>query len=162
MRARPFTVLGVQQIALGARDRNALRALWVGCFGLTQVSTFVSDVENVDEEILSVGLGLGRVEIDLMQPVDAAARPTIHEPPLHHIGLWIDTLRSAVAWLVGRGVRIAPGGIRRGAAGYDVCFVHPRPSIYFPLSGNGTLIELVQAPVDVIDAYRAEAQRPAS
>ena len=116
MVARPFHVLGVQQIAVGARDRSALRELWVDRLGLVPVSTFRSAAENVDEEILRVGLGLGEVEIDLMQPLDDSARPTPHNPPLNHVGLWIDALRSAVAWLVTHGVRIAPGGIRRGAA----------------------------------------------
>lgn len=155
MVARPFSVLGVQQLALGSRDRRALRALWVDCLGLTPVSTYTSAAENVDEEILSAGLGLGRVEVDLMEPVNEAARPTIHEPALHHVGLWIDALRSAVGWLAWRGVRLAPGGIRRGAAGHDVCFIHPRPSALFPISGSGTLIELVQAPPDLIAEYRA-------
>jgi lactoylglutathione lyase len=157
MSARPFTVLGVQQIALGSSDRQALRALWVDCFGLHPVSTFVSSRENVDEEILSVGRGLGLVEVDLMQPIDADKRPVIHEPPLHHFGLWIDDLRAAVGWLVTHGVRLTPGGIRRGAAGHDVCFVHPKPSRWFPLSGQGVLIELVQAPSSLTDAYRKSA-----
>lgn len=160
MPARPFNVLGVQQIALGSRDRQALRALWVDALGLTPESTFRSVAENVDEEILSVGVGLGRVEVDLMQPVDAAARPVIHQPPLHHVGLWIDALRSAMAWLVARGVRFTPGGIRRGAAGHDVCFIHPKPSALFPISGHGTLIELVQAPPDVIAEHRARTAQP--
>jgi lactoylglutathione lyase len=95
-----------------------------------------------------------------MQPVNDAARPVIHEPALHHIGLWIDGLRSAMAWLVARGVRFTPGGIRRGAAGHDVCFIHPKPSTFFPLSGNGVLIELVQAPPDVIAEHRLRAGRP--
>jgi lactoylglutathione lyase len=155
MTARPFNVLGVQQIALGSRDRLALRTLWVDCLGLTPASTYTSAAENVDEEILSVGVGLGRVEVDLMQPVDVAARPTIHEPALHHVGLWIDALHSAVAWLVWRGVRLTPGGIRRGATGHDVCFIHPKPSALFPICGNGTLIELVQAPPDLIAEFRA-------
>jgi lactoylglutathione lyase len=159
MPARPFTVLGVQQIALGGRDRQVLRSLWVDCFGLEPVSTFQSASENVDEEILGVGLGIGRVEIDLMQPLNAAARPVIHEPALHHVGLWIDALRSAVLWLVLHGVRLTPGGIRRGATGHDVCFIHPKPSTYFPICGNGTLIELVQAPADVIAEYRLSAGR---
>lgn len=154
MATRPFTVLGVQQIALGGRDRQALRTLWADCFGLPTLGTFRSAAENVDEEMLGLGLGIGRVEIDLMQPVDANARPVIHEPALHHVGLWIDALRPALAWLVGRGVRLTPGGIRRGAAGHDVCFIHPKPSAFFPLSGNGVLIELVQAPPEVIAAYR--------
>ena len=32
----------------------------------------------------------------------------------------------AVEWLAARGVRFSPGGIRRGAAGHDTCFIHPR------------------------------------
>lgn len=160
MSTRPFTVLGVQQIALGSRDRTALRTLWVDCLGLSPVSTFKSPRENVDEEILSVGRGLGLVEVDLMQPVDPDARPTTHEPALHHFGLWIDDLRAAVLWLVTHGVRMAPGGIRRGAAGHDVCFVHPKPSRWFPLSGQGVLIELVQAPDWLLAAYRASAPSP--
>jgi lactoylglutathione lyase len=155
MPTRPFTVLGLQQIALGSRDRQALRTLWVDCFGLRPVSTYTSQSENVDEEILSVGRGLGVVEVDLMQPIAPEARPTIHEPPLHHFGLWIDDLRAAVLWLVMHGVRIAPGGIRRGAAGHDICFVHPKPSRWFPRSGQGVLIELVQAPASVILAHRS-------
>ncbi len=155
MAARPFSVLGVQQIALGSRDRRALRELWVDCLGLTPVSTYTSVAENVDEEILRAGYGWGGVEVDLMEPVDASARPVIHEPALHHVGLWVDALRSAAAWLVGRGVRLAPGGIRRGATGHDVCFVHPKPSAFFPICGNGTLIELVQAPPDLIAEHRA-------
>jgi lactoylglutathione lyase len=160
MAARPFQVLGVQQIALGGRDRRALRTLWVDTLGLTPVSSFQSAAENVDEEILSLGVGLGRVEVDLMQPVNATARPVIHEPPLHHVGLWIDALRSAMAWLVMRGVRFAPGGIRRGAAGHEVCFIHPKPSLFFPLSGNGVLIELVQAPAELIAEHRARSAQP--
>lgn len=160
MAARPFQVLGIQQIALGSSDRHELRRLWVEALGLEPLTTFRSAVENVDEEILSVGLGLGAAEIDLMQPVDPSARPVIHTPALHHVGLWIDPLRSAVAWLVTRGVRLAPGGIRRGAAGHDVCFIHPRPSQWFPISGSGVLIELVQAPADLVLAFRRAACGP--
>lgn len=157
MPVRPFTVLGVQQIALGARDRVELRQLWVDCLGLTPTGHYRSAAENVDEELLSFGVGIGRVEVDLMEPIDANARPTLHEPALHHVGLWIDSLRSAVGWLVSQGVRFTPGGIRRGATGHEICFVHPKPSRYFPISGRGVLIELVQAPADVMAAYRTLA-----
>jgi lactoylglutathione lyase len=50
-------------------------------------------------------------------------------------------------------VRFAPGGIRKGAAGYDVTFVHPKGNEALPFSGQGVLLELVQAPQDVIDAH---------
>lgn len=152
---RPFLVLGVAQIAVGGLDRGALEALWGGCFGLLPQGHFQSAAENVDEAIFSVGRGLGRVEVDLMQPLDPSARPAVHIPALNHVGLWIDELRVAVCWLVAHGVRLTPGGIRRGAGGHEVCFVHPKPSRYFPLCGQGVLIELIQAPAELVSAYHA-------
>jgi lactoylglutathione lyase len=47
-------------------------------------------------------------------------------------------------------VRFTPGGIRKGASGHDVCFIHPKPSADAPLSGEDVLIELVQAPPERI------------
>ena len=93
-----------------------------------------------------------------MMPIDAGAKPAVHIPPLNRVGLWIDDLRGAVAWLEANGVRMAPGGIRAGAAGHDICFIHPRPNDAFPIAGAGVLIELVQAPADIIAAWR-KAQR---
>jgi lactoylglutathione lyase len=146
---RPFRVLGVQQIAVGGRDKAPLRRLWVELLGLEAVGHYTSDAENVDEDVLSVGSGDARVEIDLMQPVDPGARPRVDQPALHHVGLWVDDLRSAHAWLTAQGVRFA-GGIRRGASGHDVCFIHPRGSDEAPRSGEGVLIELVQAPDELV------------
>jgi lactoylglutathione lyase len=74
---------------------------------------------------------------------------------LNHIGLWVDDLTSAVEWMTANGVRFAPGGIRTGAAGHRVAFVHPKSNVEFPIAGNGVLIELVQAPPSVIQAFKA-------
>jgi lactoylglutathione lyase len=150
---RPFRVLGIQQIAIGALQKDALTALWVDLLGLTKTGSFKSEKENVDEDILTLGQGVHAVEIDLMQPFDAEKRPKVHEPALNHIGLWIDNLPAAVAWLESQGMRFTPGGIRKGASGHDVCFLHPRGSETQPRSGEGVLIELVQAPADVIAAH---------
>ena len=147
MSDRPFRILGLQQIAVGGLDKGRLRRLWVDTLGLTPTGSFRSERENVDEDILALGDGDARVEIDLMEPVDPQGRPRVHEPALNHIGLWVDDLRAAVAWLGERGVRFTPGGIRKGAAGFDVCFIHPKRG------GAGVLIELVQAPPDVIRAF---------
>ena len=149
---RPFRVLGLQQVAIGGQDKHALRRLWVELLGLEQTGHFASVRENVDEDILRLGSGEHAVEIDLMQPLDAGAKPAVHDPPLHHIGLWVDDLPAAVEWLAQRGLRFTPGGIRRGAAGHEVCFIHPRGSKEFPQGGEGVLIELVQAPPDIIAA----------
>ena len=152
MDGRPFRILGVQQIALGGLDKAKLRHLWVDVLGLAPSGTYRSERENVDEDIVLAGKGAHAVEIDLMQPIDPETSPKVHVPPLNHVGLWVDDLPAAVSWLTSKGVRFAPGGIRRGAAGHDVCFVHPKGSPELPLSGEGVLIELVQAPPDVITA----------
>ena len=152
MTARPFRVLGLQQVAIGGPSKARLRALWVDLLGLEVTGTFRSERENVDEDICALGRGAHEVEVDLMQPIDPNGKPAVHATPLNHIGLWVDDLRAAVAWLEARGLRFAPGGIRRGAAGHDVCFVHPRGNDAFPVGGEGVLIELVQAPAEVIAA----------
>ena len=151
---RPFRVLGLQQIAVGGLDKARLKRLWVDELGLVPVGNFRSERENVDEDIAVAGEGPLRVEVDLMQPIDAAKSPKVHEPALNHVGLWVDDLAAAVAWLERRGVRFTPGGIRKGAAGFDVCFIHPKGSDAAPIGGEGVLIELVQAPPEVIRAFR--------
>ncbi len=157
MTARPFKVLGVQQVAIGGPDKLRLRTLWVDKFGLELAGTFRSERENVDEDICAIGSGPFKVEVDLMQPLDPEKKPAVHTTPLNHIGLWIDDLPRAVEWLAANGVRFAPGGIRKGAAGHDICFVHPKASDEFPVGGEGVLIELVQAPSDVIAAFNTIA-----
>jgi lactoylglutathione lyase len=152
MQNRPFKVLGIQQIAVGGTDKNRLRKLWIDILGLTLSGTFQSEKENVDEDIAVTGSGPFKVEVDLMQPIDPEKKPKVQDPPLNHIGLWIDNLHSAVEWLVANGVRFTPGGIRKGASGYDVCFIHPKGNDTAPIGGEGVLIELVQAPPEVIEA----------
>lgn len=158
MTERPFRVLGVQQIAIGGESKAALRALWVDLLGVAVETSYRSERENVDEDICAVGAGPARVELDLMEPIDPARSPKVNVPPLNHLGLWIDDLAAAVAWLGERGVRFTPGGIRKGAAGFDVCFIHPKGSPEAPRGGEGVLIELVQAPPAVIDAMTALAK----
>ena len=152
---RPFRVLGLQQVAVGGRSKEKLHALWVGLLGLTHKGAYKNARENVDEDICTLGTGAATVEVDLMVPLDPAARPRVHEPALNHIGLWVDDLSAAVAWLGARGVRFTGGGIRRGAAGFDVCFIHPKGTADAPLAGEGVLIELVQAPPQVLKEFSA-------
>lgn len=149
---RPFRVLGVQQIALGQLDKNTLMPFWNEALGIPKVGNFVSEKENVDEDILKINSGPLAVEIDIMQPLDANKSPKVHIPVLNHVGLWIDDLPKAVEYLTSIGTRFTPGGIRKGASGFDVCFVHPKGSEEFPIGAGGCLVELVQAPPEVIAA----------
>jgi lactoylglutathione lyase len=153
MNDRPFKVLGIQQIAVSSLDKNRLRTLWVDTLGLKLSGNYRSVSENVDEDIAVVGSGPLAVEVDLMQPLDPDKKPRVQTPPLNHVGLWIDDLPAAVAWLQARGVRFAPGGIRKGASGFDICFIHPKASDESPIGGEGVLIELVQAPLEVVEAF---------
>ena len=157
---RPFQVLGLQQIAVGGLDKSALRRFWIDILGLTPTGTYRSEKENVDEDIAVAGTGPFKVEVDLMQPIDPEKRPKVHEPALNHVGLWIDDLAKAVDWLTEQGVRFTPGGIRKGAAGFDVCFIHPKGNDESPIGSEGVLVELVQAPDEVLEAFRAVAGHP--
>lgn len=148
---KPFKVLGIQQVAIGGEDKSKLLEFWVDIMGLENTGNFKSESENVDEDILRMGKGVNAVEVDIMQPIDIEKKPAVHKPQLNHIGLWIDDLAAAYKWLQEKGVRFTPGGIRKGAAGYDVCFVHPKGNEEFPISSQGVLVELVQAPEDVIN-----------
>jgi lactoylglutathione lyase len=152
MEERPFKVLGIQQIAIGGEDKSKLSTFWVDLLGITKTGNFRSERENVDEDILTMGEGPHAVEIDLMQPIDPEGKPKVHEPKLNHVGLWVDDLPKAVEWLTAKGVRFTPGGIRPGASGFNVCFVHPKGNEEFPYCSEGVLVELVQAPEEVIKA----------
>lgn len=151
--SRPFKVLGVQQIAVGGLDKQKLRHFWVDILGLNFSHTYTSEKENVDEDICEAGEGPLKVEVDLMQPIDPEKKPRVNDPALNHVGLWVDDLPAAVKWLGEQGVRFTPGGIRPGAAGYDITFIHPKGNDEFPIGSEGVLLELVQAPQEVIDAY---------
>ena len=153
MTQRPFKILGIQQIAIGAPSKDKLKTLWVDMLGLEVTGNFVSERENVDEDICAMGAGPFKVEVDLMQPLDPDKKPAVHTTPLNHVGLWVDDLPKAVEWLSANGVRFAPGGIRRGAAGYDITFLHPKGNEEFPIGGEGVLVELVQAPAEVVEAF---------
>ncbi len=148
MTDRPFSVLGLQQIAIGGLDRETLRRLWTDLLGLAPTGNYRIESENVDGDVLNLGVSPYQVDVNLLVPLDPERSPRVHRPPLNHIGLWVDDLVAAVQWLSARGVRFTPGGIRKGARGHDVCFIHPKHG------GEGVLIELVQAPPDGIEDLR--------
>ena len=158
MSGRPFAVLGVQQIAVGGPDKARCGGSGSICSASRSRASSAARRENVDEDIAQAGAGPFAVEVDLMQPLDPEKRPKVHEPPLNHVGLWVDDLHAAVAWLGAARralhARRHPQGRRRPRR-----LLHPsqgkrRSS---PVGGEGVLIELVQAPPDVIAAFRREA-----
>src|ERR671929_2123812 len=125
MSSRPFKVLGIQQIAIGGPSKDRLRTLWVDKLGLELTGNFVSERENVDEDICAMGRGAFKVEVDLMQPLDPDKKPAVHTTPLNHIGLWIDDLPKAVEWLGANGVAFSPRRHPQGAPGLGHLLFHP-------------------------------------
>ena len=111
--SRPFKILGLQQVAIGALDKSPLSNLWTNIFGIPQIGSYRSEKENVDEDILLLGTKDSpfAVEVDLMMPIDSEKSPKVHVPSLNHIGLWVDDLPAAVAWMESQGVRFTPGGV---------------------------------------------------
>jgi len=150
--SKPYRILGVQQVAIGGANLTALTDLWTGAFDAKKIGDFQSESENVDENIMTVGKGpLGTIEIDLMMALDPAKKPNPSSPALNHLGLWVDDINACVEHMTGAGYVFAPGGIRKGAAGHDICFLHPKPKT--GKGGEGVLIELVQAPPEIIEAW---------
>jgi len=140
-------VLGVQQVAVGALDRRRLHRLWVDLFGLASRGEFRNQTENVDGELATIGVGTFAVDLNLLEPLDPGRSPRPHLPALNHVGLWVDDLEKAIDWLAAQGLEFTVRGVRRGAAGHDVCFIQPKHG------GEGVLIELVQAPPALIEEY---------
>ncbi|NRO99005.1 VOC family protein [Paraburkholderia sp. NMBU_R16] len=153
---KPFRILGIHHVAIGAANKERLLPLWTDILGARVDHTHTSAAENVSEDICVLGRASHGVEIHLMEPVDSGKKSNVASLALHHIGLWVDDLSSAVSWMQTRGVRIAPGGIRKGASGHDICFIHPKANDDFPVAGEGALIELVQAPPDIVNSARAQ------
>lgn len=74
---RPFEILGIQQIAIGSADKGSLVALWNGIFGLQPAATKRLEPENVQEDILKLGVAPYEVEVDLMVPIDENKSPKV-------------------------------------------------------------------------------------
>ena len=104
---------------------------------------------------MCAALGAARLRGDVArrQPIAPEKKRKVHEPALNHVGLWIDDLPAAVAWLEAQGVRFTPGGIRKGGSGLEVCFIHPKGNEESPIGSEGVLVELVQAPDQVRVAF---------
>ena len=110
------------------------------------------DTDVILDAVKQLGLKLEQIWITHAHVDHAAATADLAASlglPIHgphpEDQFWIDNLPQAVDWLSKQGVRFAPGGIRAGAAGFDICFLHPKGNDEFPIGGEGVLIELIFA-----------------
>ena len=113
-------------------------------FRLEVTGNFVSERENVDEDICAMGGGAFKVEVD----PDAAARPEKSRRSTPPRSTTSASGSTACRWPSNGSPLISPlrpGRHPQGAAGYDITFLHPKANDEFPIGGEGVLIELVQA-----------------
>ena len=54
---KPFRILGLQQIAIGAPDKGPLRTLWCDIFGLATKGQFRSERENAAAQSVAPSRG---------------------------------------------------------------------------------------------------------
>lgn len=99
-----------------------------------------SGVEEVPSEGVRVAFfGTGRGRIELLEPTDedspVARFLERHGPGVHHVCLRVDDLEAAARRARREGGELVEPGIRTGAGGTRVAFLHPRTT-------GGVLIEL--------------------
>ncbi len=152
---KPFRVLGLQQIANGRPDNDLLGMLWRDIFGPEIKGGQGRAPEDTDGDMRASMLGSQAAAVVLIRPIDRSGELGVHATTLNQVGLWVDDLAKAVEWMAANSVSFAPGGIHKSVAGHDICFIYPKTSAGFPVTCEGALIELVQAPHDVVAASSA-------
>jgi methylmalonyl-CoA/ethylmalonyl-CoA epimerase len=101
--------------------------------------TGVEEIASESVRVAFFGAGAGRVE--LLEPTDSespiARFLARRGPGIHHVCLQVPDLDDALERATGAGAEIIPPGLRVGAGGRRVAFLHPR-------STGGVLIELTE------------------
>lgn len=99
------------------------------------------EVEGEQVRVAFFGEGAGRVELlEPTGPDSAVARHLERRGEgVHHVCLRVDDLEAAVGRAVDAGAELIPPGVREGAGGHRVAFLHPRTT-------GGVLLELSEAP----------------
>jgi lactoylglutathione lyase len=153
-------VLGIQQVSVAGPPNAAyqMRHFWGDLMELgPPVHTYQSAHENVHSEVVPLGPKTkAQTRLSMITALDETKKPKIQARALHHVGLWVDDLPQCVEWLQGKGVNFildskSKKPIRSpGPMGWDVAFINPKTSPEFPISGCGVLIQLVQAPADML------------
>lgn len=129
----------LDHIAIAVHDLESARDRFRSLLGCES-----SPIEHIPSENVRVCFfSLANCRIELVAP-DGPEGP-IHDflerggRGLHHIALTPAgdaPLANERARLESAGLRLAPGGVRRGSAGREILFIHPR-------SAEGALIELI-------------------
>lgn len=129
----------VDHIGVAVPDLERAVPLWSAILGRPPGGRESVPSEGV--RLVFFGRGGGRVE--LLEPTqdDSAVGRFLRRrgPGLHHVCLAVEDLDAAVGRARAEGAELVPPGIREGAGGSRVAFLHPR-------STGGILLELSERP----------------
>jgi methylmalonyl-CoA epimerase len=131
-------IRSVDHIAIAVESLKDGLAFWAEALGLE-----AAGLETVDSEGVRVAfLPIGETRIELLEatsedsPVGRFLQKRGAGP--HHVTLRVDDIAAVLGRLAGRGIEPLGSGVRQGAGGTKVAFLHPR-------STGGTLVELVES-----------------
>ena len=140
---RSFKILGVDHIAIASGDsENCLRffseVLPLAITGSEEVAHEKTAVTMISSQSIPEK---GSTQIELLKatsPESVVARYLEKKGGgIHHIALRVDDISQAWQFLKDQGVECLGEGVKLGAGGCQVFFVHPR-------STGGVLVEFVQ------------------
>ncbi|RJK98168.1 methylmalonyl-CoA epimerase [Vallicoccus soli] len=130
----------IDHVGVAVRDLDAAVAFYETTFGMRKVHEEVNEEQGVREAMMAVGDGPDRVQ--LLAPVsDASPIARFLERSgegVQQVAYAVDDVRAAADDLRAKGLRLLYDEPRRGTAGSQVNFVHPKDA-------GGVLVELVQA-----------------
>jgi methylmalonyl-CoA/ethylmalonyl-CoA epimerase len=128
----------IDHIGIAVQSLESRLPFWADALGLE-----VSGLDTVESEGVKVAfLETGGSRIELLEPTDADSVVGRHirrrGEGIHHVTLEVRDLDGALARAREKGVRVVGGGVREGAQGRRVAFLHPAGT-------GGVLVELVAA-----------------
>jgi methylmalonyl-CoA/ethylmalonyl-CoA epimerase len=131
----------IDHVGIAVRGLSERLAFWAEALGLP-----VQGIETVASERVRVAfLPVGGSRIELLEATaddsPIARSLAARGEGIHHLTLAVDDLDAALARLAERGITPVGDGVRPGAGGRRVAFLHPR-------AAGGVLVELVESPSD--------------
>lgn len=129
----------IDHVGIAVNSLEDAVPLWRGILGEPPAGREVVAGEEV--RVAFFGEGPGRIELlEPTGPDSAVARHLERRGPgVHHVCLRVEELETAVKRATRAGAELIPPGVREGAGGHRVAFLHPRTT-------GGVLLELSEAP----------------
>ena len=127
----------INHLGIATKGIDEALTFWRDAIGLENVHTEVVE----DQKVRVAMLPIGESRIELLEPTsdDSTISKFLEKRGggIHHIAVEVDDIKTSLAILKQKGMRLIDESPRIGAEGCLVAFVHPS-------STNGVLLELVQ------------------